>query len=136
MSIKSFPRNGTHPPLSSGHFSFWTPYVILQHKGFEIDIFILEKDVLTFLQISIEFYLGLGLTYVDKIRLQMEMDKATGQFWDFFLHKDEDVDEKFYRALLPWRNWLARSTVNRKVGGSSPPGSDDLFSLSQLMDVE
>ena len=21
-----------------------------------------------------------------------------------------------------WRNWLARSTVNRKVGGSSPPG--------------
>ena len=20
-----------------------------------------------------------------------------------------------------WRNWLARSTVNRKVGGSSPP---------------
>ena len=24
---------------------------------------------------------------------------------------------------LPWRNWLARSTVNRKVGGSSPPGS-------------
>ena len=25
--------------------------------------------------------------------------------------------------MLPWRNWLARSTVNRKVGGSSPPGS-------------
>ena len=27
----------------------------------------------------------------------------------------------FYKLL--WRNWLARSTVNRKVGGSSPPGS-------------
>ena len=26
--------------------------------------------------------------------------------------------------MLPWRNWLARSTVNRKVGGSNPPGSD------------
>ena len=26
--------------------------------------------------------------------------------------------------MLPWRNWLARSAVNRKVGGSSPPGSD------------
>ncbi len=26
-------------------------------------------------------------------------------------------------SKLPWRNWLARSTVNRKVGGSSPPGS-------------
>ena len=25
---------------------------------------------------------------------------------------------------LPWRNWLARSAVNRKVSGSSPPGSD------------
>jgi hypothetical protein len=21
-----------------------------------------------------------------------------------------------------WRNWLARSAVNQKVGGSSPPG--------------
>ncbi len=26
----------------------------------------------------------------------------------------------------PWRNWLARSAVNRKVGGSSPPGGDFL----------
>ena len=26
-------------------------------------------------------------------------------------------------SQLPWRNWLARSAVNRKVGGSSPPGS-------------
>ena len=25
-------------------------------------------------------------------------------------------------TLPPWRNWLARSAVNRKVGGSSPPG--------------
>lgn len=25
----------------------------------------------------------------------------------------------------PWRNWLARSAVNRKVGGSSPPGGVD-----------
>ena len=28
----------------------------------------------------------------------------------------------------PWRNRLARSAVNRKVGGSSPPG-DDIFSF-------
>ena len=27
----------------------------------------------------------------------------------------------------PWRNWLARSAVNRKVGGSSPPGGDFLY---------
>ncbi|VDM19298.1 unnamed protein product [Wuchereria bancrofti] len=27
------------------------------------------------------------------------------------------------KAKLPWRNRLARSAVNRKVGGSSPPGS-------------
>ena len=66
----------------------------------------------------------------------MEMDKATCQFWDFFLHKEHDLDENFYTAQLPWRNWLARSTVNRKVGGSSPPGSDDLFSLSQPINVE
>ena len=27
----------------------------------------------------------------------------------------------------PWRNRLARSAVNRKVGGSSPPGGAQLF---------
>ena len=27
----------------------------------------------------------------------------------------------------PWRNRLARSAVNRKVGGSSPPGDDFFF---------
>ena len=30
-------------------------------------------------------------------------------------------------SVLPWRNWLARSAVNRKVSGSSPPGSDILI---------
>ena len=35
----------------------------------------------------------------------------------------------------PWRNWLARSAVNRKVGGSSPPGGASFlfcFELHQL----
>ena len=37
--------------------------------------------------------------------------------------------------MLPWRNWLARSAVNRKDGGSSPPGSDSLvlFVLSSVV---
>ena len=34
----------------------------------------------------------------------------------------------FSTTTPPWRNWLARSTVNRKVGGSSPPGGDPFFS--------
>ena len=29
--------------------------------------------------------------------------------------------------MPPWRNRLARSAVNRKVGGSSPPGGANLF---------
>lgn len=29
----------------------------------------------------------------------------------------------------PWRNRLARSAVNRKVGGSSPPGGDSFLNL-------
>ena len=29
----------------------------------------------------------------------------------------------------PWRNWLARSAVNRKVGGSSPPGGANFFTI-------
>ena len=37
--------------------------------------------------------------------------------------KSSDPNEKSATHMLPWRNWLARSTVNRKVGGSSPPGS-------------
>ena len=32
----------------------------------------------------------------------------------------------------PWRNRLARSAVNRKVGGSSPPGGAFLLQLNEL----
>ena len=32
----------------------------------------------------------------------------------------------------PWRNRLARSAVNRKVGGSSPPGGA-IFSPSEII---
>lgn len=32
----------------------------------------------------------------------------------------------------PWRNWLARSAVNRKVGGSSPPGGAFIFSFLKV----
>ena len=34
--------------------------------------------------------------------------------------------------LSPWRNRSARSAVNRKVGGSSPPG-DDLFKENKIL---
>ena len=45
----------------------------------------------------------------------------------------------FYAISSPisrslWRNWLARSAVNRKVGGSSPP-RDDLFLSSLSYDL-
>ena len=33
----------------------------------------------------------------------------------------------------PWRNRLARSAVNRKVGGSSPPGGEDFFIFYSLV---
>ena len=29
--------------------------------------------------------------------------------------------------MVPWRNWLARSTVNREVAGSSPAGTEFFF---------
>ena len=35
----------------------------------------------------------------------------------------------------PWRNWLARSAVNRKVGGSSPPGGDLFLIITFYMEV-
>ena len=34
--------------------------------------------------------------------------------------------------MPPWRNRLARSAVNRKVGGSSPPGGAIPFECKQL----
>ena len=37
--------------------------------------------------------------------------------------------------LSLWRNRLARSAVNRKVGGSSPPRGD-LFSFYYIMNVQ
>ena len=36
-----------------------------------------------------------------------------------------------YNHMSLWRNWLARSAVNRKVGGSSPP-RDGFFKLIKL----
>ena len=35
--------------------------------------------------------------------------------------------------MPPWRNRLARSAVNRKVGGSSPPGGVHFFSFYLLL---
>ena len=46
----------------------------------------------------------------------------------FILIKHEPKKHQMYSQRFgltirpPWRNWLARSAVNRKVGGSSPPG--------------
>ena len=48
-------------------------------------------------------------------------------------------DAKHYLPTMghmpPWRNWLARSAVNRKVGGSSPPGGEKFFE-SQYTNVK
>ena len=39
---------------------------------------------------------------------------------------NKSCEARTYR-VPPWRNWLARSAVNRKVGGSSPPGGEAFF---------
>ena len=49
---------------------------------------------------------------------------AYNPFWDVSAYIGSYTSmKKWQNRVLPWRNWLARSTVNRKVGGSSPPGS-------------
>ena len=35
--------------------------------------------------------------------------------------------------MPPWRNRLARSAVNRKVGGSSPPGGEYFTNLLKFL---
>ena len=42
---------------------------------------------------------------------------------NYILRRSEQIVLKLTYTQLPWRNWLARSAVNRKVGGSSLPGS-------------
>ena len=40
---------------------------------------------------------------------------------------DDDIKNRIIKDAIhmpPWRNRLARSAVNRKVGGSSPPGGE------------
>ena len=36
---------------------------------------------------------------------------------------------------LLWRNWLARSAVNREVGGSSPPRIECLFNFYAFVTI-
>jgi hypothetical protein len=42
---------------------------------------------------------------------------------------------KVSTRMPPWRNWLARSAVNRKDGGSSPPGGVSHFFLGVVCDI-
>ena len=37
--------------------------------------------------------------------------------------------------MPPWRNWLARSAVNRKVGGSNPPGGVFLNFIYEINNI-
>ena len=41
-----------------------------------------------------------------------------------------DINPNLVASKLLWRNWLARSAVNRKVGGSSPPRSEIHFGVN------
>ena len=41
----------------------------------------------------------------------------------------------YWLDQLLWRNWLARSAVNRKVSGSSPPRSECLFNFYAFVTI-
>ena len=58
---------------------------------------------------------------------------AYNPFWDVSAYIGSYRSmKKCQNRVLPWRNWLARSTVNRKVGGSSPPGSEFFYKEVQF----
>ena len=46
------------------------------------------------------------------------------------LELDTSLIFEFLCSMSPWRNRLARSAVNRKVGGSSPPGDESFCNTS------
>ena len=47
----------------------------------------------------------------------------------FFIRITENWFKSHANQRPPWRNRLARSAVNRKVGGSSPPGGGNFFHI-------
>ncbi|CAG9533153.1 unnamed protein product [Cercopithifilaria johnstoni] len=51
------------------------------------------------------------------------------KFYNFLTRSSQKPRISGIVARLPWRNRSARSAVNRKVGGSSPPGSDGFCGL-------
>ncbi|KAJ5847218.1 hypothetical protein N7455_011175, partial [Penicillium solitum] len=57
-------------------------------------------------------------------RLELPTSRLTVGRANQLRHGDVLVEETWTILLLnsPWRNWLARPTVNREVGSSSLPG--------------
>ena len=60
----------------------------------------------------------LSLNFMQKIRINTRKKKIVDTIRFFHFHSNKKP---------PWRNWLARSAVNRKVGGSSPPGGANIL---------
>ena len=57
------------------------------------------------------------------------------RFLDFFSYTLNNFDKLSCPLVCktpPWRNRLARSAVNRKVGGSSPPGGGKFFQILNM----
>ena len=54
------------------------------------------------------------------------MDLSIDKRSDYRMLDERECFERYDSLIIfhqpPWRNRLARSAVNRKVGGSSPPG--------------
>ena len=71
-----------------------------------------------------------GGNYVSITRVQLRQNLIRMQVSPCLRKLASGVREILHISKLhrpPWRNWLARSAVNRKVGGSSPPGGDPQF---------
>ena len=93
----------------SNKFSLFS-YIILYHQGPVVCV----QSILYFLAINFKSF-----SELKKIRFWNMQYILHGAVWHWNYYVSVSLEYK-----LLWRNRLARSTVNRKVAGSSPARSD------------
>ena len=140
VSVALFPRRKNHRRLRLSHVNLMSNmmFVLLLSKFNQI----WKQPALVIIMMS---YNNKGLVEEDIVIIGSRKTTANSRLHDDWrcLHGNDDEacvfnNNRWSRAWgewsytlfpvdlllkLPWRNWLARSAVNRKVGGSSPPGS-------------
>ena len=101
-------------------------------KWSDEDMKFCRRFLLIFLFDFLVCNIGITLRYMEGYSLSIQLSKKNWYCDALFVKRSKLKTSKNFNFSIfhsfstnpSWRNWLARSTVNRKVGGSSPPEGD------------